>query len=122
MNEIHLHGEIKMTWVYNGNLYARVALRRKRGRPKRLPSAGGRYDYVTVAFLDGAREGMHLQPGQFLTAHGWLQSRDYEESLQTFLMRAGATDQGAEKAQAHDLRVQRSVTEVVAERWQVVTP
>ncbi len=116
MNEIHLTGQIKRIWTYSDNLYLRLSVRRDPGRPKRSPREGGAYDYVTVVFPDG-KDQLHFTPGQRLTIHGWLQSRDFDESLADFLKRAGASHPVLPDADA--LIVHRTVTEIVAERWRV---
>jgi len=114
MNEVHLTGQIKRIWTYSDNLYLRLSVRRDPGRPKRSPREGGAFDYVTAVFLD-ARDQLHFSPGQTLTIHGWLQSRDFDESLADFLKRAGASLPDAPEG----VIVHRTVTEIVAERWRV---
>ena len=119
MNEVHLSGQIKRVWTYNDNLYVRISVRRDPGRPKRPPKDGGPYDYVTVAFIDGKRQ-LHFEEGQFLTVHGWIQSRDFDETLADFLKRAeGADDLNVSKNQLRQVFVHRSVIEVVVERWTI---
>ena len=114
MNEVHLSGQIKRIWTYSDNLYLRLSVRRDPGRPRRSPREGGAYDYVTVVFPDG-KDQLHFSPGQTITVHGWLQSRDFDESLVDFLKRAGATLSDA----PDEIIVHRTVTEIVAERWRV---
>ncbi len=119
MNEVHLSGQIKRIWTYNDNLYVRLSIRRDPGRPKRTPQEGGQYDYVTVAFIDGKRQ-LHFEEGQFLTVHGWIQSRDFDETLAEFLKRAeGADGLNISKKQLRKILVHRSVIEVIAERWTI---
>ena len=119
MNEVHLDGEVKTTWTYDGNLYARLSLRRDDGRPRRGHEAGGNYDYITVAFPAGAHYGLSFRTGQHLIIHGWLQSRDYTESLQDFLLRAGEVMVATDADRVQQAAVHRTATEVVVERWQV---
>ena len=122
MNEVHLFGQIKRVWTYDDNLYVRISIRRSPGRPRRTSKEGGPYDYVTVLFPDGKRQ-MSFEPGQYLTVHGWLQSRDFDESLRDFLKRAEmnnieeAVDIPADQQRRTVLH--RSVIEVVAERWEI---
>ena len=117
MNEVHLHGQIKRVWTYDDNLYVRLSVRRDPGRPKRPPQDGGPYDYVTVMF-PGGRHQLSFTPGQYLTVHGWIQSRDFDETLRDFLKRAENAD-GLELSpkQLREIFVHRSVNEVVVERW-----
>ena len=122
MNETHLQGQIKRVWTYNDNLYARLSVRRSPGRPKRSAQDGGPYDYITVAFLDGKGQ-LTFSEGQFITVHGWIQSRDFDESLLDFLKRAdmkGVKDAVSIPAdQQRKTILHRSVIEVVVERWTV---
>jgi hypothetical protein len=118
MNEVHLTGQVKRTWTYSHNLYARLSIRRSGQRPRRSRAQGGDFDYVTVVFANGARQGLTLEPGQVLTVHGWLQSRDFDESLADFLKRADG-EASLPDADAKRISVHRSITEVVAERWAI---
>lgn len=124
MNEVHLTGQIKRVWTYDDNLYVRLSVRRSPGRPRRSAQDGGPYDYITVAFLDGKRQ-LSFDPGQYLTVHGWLQSRDFDESLLDFLKRAEMKGVSAETAvsipvdQQRKTVLHRSVIEVVVERWSI---
>jgi len=119
MNEIHLTGQIKQVWEYNDNLYCRLSVKRTPGRPKRGAKAGGPFDYVTVVFPDGKQQ-YHFEPGQYLTVHGWLQSRDFDETLRDFLKRTkNANDLEVSAKLLQRISVHRSVAEVVAERWHI---
>jgi len=124
MNEVHLQGQIKRVWTYNDNLYVRLSVRRSPGRPRRAPRDGGPYDYVTILFPDGKHQ-LSFESGQYLTVHGWLQSRDFDESLLDFLKRAEMKGVSAETAvsipadQQRKTVLHRSVIEVVVERWSI---
>ena len=124
MNEVHLQGQIKRVWTYDDNLYLRISVRRSPGRPKRPPQDGGPYDYITVLFPDG-KQRLSFELGQYITVHGWLQSRDFNESLRDFLKRAEMKDVDVDKAvsipaeQQRKTLLHRSVSEVVVERWTI---
>ena len=122
MNEVHLRGQIKtQPWTYNGNLYARISIRRDTQRPSRTPREGGGFDYVTVLFPGGVQQGLELRKNQLIAVHGWLQSRDVYESLSDFLQRAGESGQTDEKPRnsVEAQQVHRSIVEIVADRWSV---
>jgi hypothetical protein len=134
MNEIHITGIAKHTWSYDGNLFVRVSVARDGQRPARSPEQGGSYDYLTVMMPGGASQGLHIERGQRITAHGWMQSRDIHESLADLHRRAkgdDASDNGHPSTSSGDvlslskghrldgLTVHRSVHEVVVERWSV---
>ena len=123
MNEVHLTGRVKSTWAYSDNLYARLGVRRTLSRPQKN-SDGGPFDYITVVFFGGARKGMSLQAGQPVTVHGFVQSRDVQQSLGDFLRRSQRQNADQPEIQADDQAMQqvalhRSITEVVAERWEI---
>ena len=118
MNEIHITGIAKHTWSYDGNLFVRVSVPRDGQRPSRSPDQGGSYDYLTVMMPGGASQGLRIERGQRITAHGWMQSRDIHESLADLHKRANGGDI-PDVADLNGLTVHRSVNEVVAERWVV---
>jgi len=122
MNEVHISGQVRATWTYDGNLFVRLSVLRERPRPVRSSERGGNSDYVSIVIPGGAEQGLHIERGQRLTVHGWLQSRDIEEDLETFLRRtqrrrANGSPTASADVAAPDAQVQRTVTEVVAERW-----
>jgi hypothetical protein len=120
VNEVHLIGQIKRVWTYSDNLYVRLSVRRAPGRPKRPSQEGGPYDYITILFPDGRRQ-LSFEPGQHLTVHGWIQSRDFDETLADFIKRAkGSENLALSSEQRRAAVVHRSVIEVVVERWRVL--
>lgn len=122
MNEVHLRGQIKtQPWTYDGNLYARISVRRDTQRPNRPARDGGGFDYVTVLFPGGVQQGLELRKNQMIAVHGWLQSRDVYETLADFLQRA-ASDESVNTTptpKGETQPVHRSIVEVVADRWSV---
>jgi hypothetical protein len=124
MNEIHLTGQVKSTWTYDGHLYVRMGVPRSPTRPGKPAAQGGQVHYVSVVFVGGARQGMTLAAGQQLAVHGFLQSRDIRQPLADFLRRAREQDPGQPEAAvpagiAGRVVMQRAITEVVAERWEI---
>ena len=118
MNEIHISGVAKHSWQYDGNLFVRVSVARDGQRPSRSPEQGGSYDYVTVMMPGGATQGLRIERGQRLTAHGWVQSRDIHENLAD-LHRRAAGEEAPGNGHLDGLTIHRSVHEIVAERWSV---
>lgn len=122
MNEVHLRGTVKtLPWRYNGNLYIRLSVRRDNHRPGRTAGEGGNFDYVTVMIPGGANQGIELRRQQVVSVHGWLQSRDFHETLTEFLSRANGAGKtvGDQLTVTDEVEVHRSVVEVVADRWHV---
>jgi len=122
MNEAHITGRVMKTWTYQGDFLARVGVMRPHWRPGK--ANGGREDYISVRFVGGrALEGA-IPVGAYLEVHGFLQSRDWQESLFYFLRDAEAQAildaLGEEKTLA--VKAPRSTVEVVVEgnRWQVL--
>lgn len=127
MNEVHLTGVVKYTWIYDSNLYARVSVARDGDRPNRSPEGGGNYDYITVMFPGAAVQGLALARTQTVTVHGWIQSRDVNESLADFYKQANRRN-GSSNGNGNgthlpehlpDVSVHRTMTEIVAARWLV---
>ncbi len=122
MNEVHITGRVMKTWVYQGDFLARVGVIRPHWRPGK--ANGGREDYVSVRFVGGQALEKAIPVGAYLEAHGYLQSRDWQESLLYFLRDAEAQDVldtlGEERALA--VKAPRATVEVVVEgnRWQVL--
>ena len=120
MNEVHVRGQIKtQPWRYDGNLYARVSVRRDGDRPRRSTIQGGSFDYVTVMFPDGVAHGLNVHKDQIISVHGWLQSRDVPETLADFLKRSNGKARDINIEQQEDITVHRSITEIVADRWSI---
>lgn len=124
MNEIHISGVARATWSYDGNLYVKLSVNRDQPRPARAGENGGNSDYIAVVFPGGANQGMRIERGQTVTVHGWLQSRDISEDLESFLRRSQRR-RGAEAPpgldKAAETQVLHTVTEVVAERWGILS-
>lgn len=120
MNEVHITGKVMKTWTYQGDFLARVGVIRPHWRPGKMN--GGREDYISVRFVGGQALERTVPVGAYLEVHGYLQSRDWQESLLYFLRDAEAQDVlealGEQKALA--VKAPRSTVEVVAERWQVL--
>ena len=122
MNEVHVTGRVMKTWTYQGDFLARVGVIRPHWRPAK--ANGGREDYISVRFVGGQALERAIPVGAYLEAHGFLQSRDWQESLLYFLRDAGAQAVldalGEEKALA--VKAPRATVEVVVEgnRWQVL--
>jgi len=127
MNEVHLTGVVKYTWVYDTNLYARVSVARDGDRPNRSAEGGGNYDYITVMFPGAAVQGLALARTQAVTVHGWIQSRDVHENLADFYKQASRRNGSGNGNGLHlpdhlpEVSVHRTMTEIVAARWLVET-
>ena len=121
MNQVHLQGRIINTWTWRDDLFARLSITRDSWRPAK-GRGNQQFDYVTVRFPGGVARGLSLGKGKTLTVHGWLQSRDYEETLEAWLK--DAQKNGAESLpdvsdEQLGLTAKRVTTEVIAEHWEI---
>ncbi len=114
MNEVHFTGKVVNTWSYGGDVFVRF------GVPKRTASRGNRYDFVTLAFLDGVSRGLRFSNGDRLVVHrAHARSRDEEIPLADLLSKGiGPTDRIPEDA-ANEVRIRQSITDFVVEDYEV---
>ena len=132
LNETHIEGYVtKKQWMYGGDKFMRVAVYRDPDRPRKesdRDSAKERDqpDYVTVKLPAALIAGMPIEfrPSQRVQVHGWLASRQYEQSLAEFLD-STRKDKGQEIDVDPELSKKivtfRSSTWVVADRIQIVS-
>jgi hypothetical protein len=131
LNETHIEGYVtKKQWMYGGDRFLRVAVYRDPDRPRKEADRDSTQerdqpDYVTVKLPAALIAGMPIEfkPSQRVQVHGWLESRQYEQSLAEFLDSA-RQDQGQAVDVAPELSqkvvTHRSSTWVVADRIQIV--
>ena len=100
INDVVLEGIVVRTWKYADDLLFRLACYRDPDMPQKpLNETQDAADFVTIR------------------VHGFLQSRDYEESLADFLKDArGAELPVPETLDPSVLRAPRGTTEVIARR------
>ncbi len=119
LNEVILEGIIVKTWKYTDDLLFRVACYRDPDLPQKPASeVRDAADYVTVRVIKGNLGApVTLGKGAHIRVHGFLQSRDYEESLADFLKDAKGNQVNLpEGFDTSSLRAFRGTTEVIARR------
>jgi hypothetical protein len=119
INEVVLEGIVVKTWKYAEDLLFRIACYRDPDLPsKSLNEAQDAADFVTIRVLKGNLGApVVVEKGVHVRVHGFLQSRDYEESLSDFLKDArGAELPVPESLDPNELRAPRGTTEVIARR------
>lgn len=132
INEVILEGiVVRDPWKYMDDLFFRLVSYRDADQPaKKLDPERDAGDYVNVR-LNGAANGLiRIQRGMKLRVHGFLQSRDYRESLEEFTNKARKGPAGetlSVLAQGSELRpgqiqIERNLVEVVARRLVVLEP
>lgn len=119
INEVVLEGIVVKTWKYADDLLFRIACYRDPDLPsKSLNDVQDAADFVTIRVLKGNLGApVVIEKGHKVRVHGFIQSRDYEESLADFLKDArGAELPVPESLDPNELRAPRGTTEVIARR------
>jgi hypothetical protein len=119
INEVVLEGIVVKTWKYADDLLFRLACYRDPDLPQKpLNEVQDAADFVTIR-VTKANLGapVMVEKGVNIRVHGFLQSRDYTESLADFLKDArGAELPLPENLDPANLRAPRGTTEVIARR------
>ena len=119
INEVVLEGIVVKTWKYADDLLFRLASYRDPDLPQKpLNDVQDAADFVTVRVTRGSLGApVAVEKGVQVRVHGFLQSRDYEETLADFLKDArGAALTLPENTDPAELRAPRGTTEVIARR------
>jgi hypothetical protein len=119
INEVVLEGIVVRTWKYADDLLFRLACYRDPDLPQKpLNEVQDAADFVTIRVPKGNLGApVMVEKNYRIRVHGFLQSRDYEESLADFLKDArGAELPVPENLDPSELRAPRGTTEVVARR------
>jgi hypothetical protein len=119
INEVVLEGIVVKTWKYADDLLFRVACYRDPDLPhKPYSNSQDAADFVTIRVLKGNMGApVTVDRGDHIRVHGFIQSRDYEESLADFLKDARGPELALpENLAPTDLRAPRATTEVIARR------
>ncbi len=119
INEVVFEGIAVKIWKYADDLLFRLACYRDPDLPqKTVTEVRDAADYITVRVIKGSLGApVTVNKGAHVRVHGFLQSRDYEESLSDFLKDAKgeklALPDGIDPA---NLKAFRGTTEIIARR------
>jgi hypothetical protein len=119
INDVVLEGIVVRTWKYADDLLFRLACYRDPDLPQKpLNEVQDAADFVTIRVPKGNLSApVVVEKNYHVRVHGFLQSRDYEESLADFLKDArGAELPVPETLDPSELRAPRGTTEVIARR------
>ena len=119
LNEVQIEGIIaKEPWKYDRDLFFRVASYRDADMPAKPDITPGRDepDYINVRVPGGATSLMTATRGDRVRVHGFLQSRDFKESLTEFLGKARKNGEAPDVDDADKIKIDRGILEVVAQR------
>ncbi len=119
INDVILEGIVVKTWKYADDLLFRLACYRDPDLPQKpLNEVQDAADFITIRVPKGNLGApVVVEKNYHVRVHGFLQSRDYEESLADFLKDArGAELPVPENLDPSTLRAPRGATEVIARR------
>ncbi len=126
INEVVLEGiVVREPWKFMDDLFFRLVIYRDSDLPaKKLDLERDAGDYINVRVNGGANGLIHIRRGMRLRVHGFLQSRDYRESLEEFISKARkskncadlAVDIKACELKQNQVLIDRNVVEAVARR------
>jgi hypothetical protein len=126
INEVAIEGiVVRDPWKFMDDLFFRLVIYRDSDLPaKKLDLERDAGDYLNVRVNGGANGLIHIRRGMRLRVHGFLQSRDYRESLEEFISKARKSKNCADLAveiKASELKhnqilIDRNVVEAVARR------
>jgi hypothetical protein len=90
INEVVIEGiVVRDPWKFMDDLFFRLVIYRDSDLPaKKLDLERDAGDYINVRVNGGANGLIHIRRGMRLRVHGFLQSRDYRESLEEFISKA----------------------------------
>ena len=119
INEVVLEGIVVKAWKFADDVLFRIACYRDPDMPQKLLNeTHDAADFVTIRVPKRKQSAqVVVEKGYFVRVHGFLQSRDYDESLVDFLKDArGAELPVPETLDPTQLRAPRGTTEVIARR------
>lgn len=126
INEVIVEGiVVRDPWKFMEDLFFRLVVYRDSDQPsKKLDLERDAGDYINVRVNGGANGLIHIRRGMRLRVHGFLQSRDYRESLEEFIGKARKSKPFSELAieiknndfKPGQVQIDRNVVEVVAKR------
>lgn len=126
INDVVLEGiVVRDPWKFMDDLFFRLVIYRDSDLPaKKLDLERDAGDYINVRVNGGANGLIHIRRSMRLRVHGFLQSRDFRESLEEFINKARKSKNCADLSvdiKACDLKqnqvfIDRNVVEAVARR------
>ncbi len=123
INEVILEGiVVREPWKYTDDLFFRLGVYRDSDMPaKKLDAERDSGDYVNVRVCGGANGLIQIHRGMRLRVHGFIQSRDFKESLEEFLEKAHKQSNNEFQVEATGLKpnqvqIDRNAIEIVTRR------
>ena len=126
INTIIIEGiVVRDPWKYMDDLFFRLVTYRDSDLPaKKLDQERDAGDYVNIRVYGGANGLIHIHRGMRLRIHGFLQSRDYRESLEEFVNKARknriSSDLAVEiqnsELKPNQILIDRNIVEIISRR------
>ena len=126
INDVVLEGiVVRDPWKFMDDLFFRLVIYRDSDLPaKKLDLEHDAGDYINIRLNGGANGLIQIRRGMRLRVHGFIQSRDYRESLEEFINKARKSRNCAELAieikdcdlKPNQILIDRNVVEAVARR------
>ncbi|PKO16690.1 MAG: hypothetical protein CVU39_07655 [Chloroflexi bacterium HGW-Chloroflexi-10] len=127
LNEIMLEGiVVRETWRYMNSLFFRLGVYRDHDLPtKPFDQDRDAADYINVRLDGGANGLIQIRRGMRLRVHGFMQSRDFQESLEEFIGKARKNNHAelfieTKGLHPNQILIDRNTVEVVARRLVVL--
>lgn len=125
INEVTIEGIVtREPWTYDKDVFFRIASYRDMdmpAKPDTIVSGRDEPDYTNIRYPGGAGTMFSIQKGQHVRIHGFLQSREFKESLTEFMEKAKKNTSNGEIKVPEDMKpekvmIDRNTVEVVAAR------
>ena len=116
LNEVLIEGLVSgRVWTYNHNQYFRLAVYRDQHRPLKQKENRDQPDYITVRLNTSLPA--DLQGGMKVRVHGYIQSREYNETLDEWVQSAKGPKASLSISEdlLRDVSHHRVVNEIVAD-------
>ncbi len=117
INTVVVEGIVaRESWRFGNDLFFRLASYRDSDVSVKPENGREEPDYVNVRVPGGAGGLFAAQKGMRVRVHGYLQSRDFNETLEEFLRKSKESVQLPEGTNPKKIQIERNTVEVVAQR------
>jgi len=128
LNELNIEGIVVYSYAYNKDLIVRIACYRDSNRPAKPAYEEGKEkpDYVNVRFLGGVTKNLLFPDDMHIRVKGYLQSREYNETLLEFLTKAkknpitSQMDVSVVGGKPNQIMCGRNTVEIVVEDYTII--
>ncbi len=123
INTVIVEGIVaRESWRYGNDLFFRLACYRDSDVTAKAETGREEPDYVNVRLPGGAGGLFSAKKGMRVRVHGYLQSRDFTETLDEFLKKSKESVTLPEGINPKEIKIDRNTVEVIATRVVLETP